>query len=204
MYFFIFSLIASPVILFASIWKLWKHDFTNPGTTISVWYLNAAFSAAAVFALFEGFYWALIGLLFPPLVLVIVLAYLSAVFQFLALFIWFPLIFGVLVFMVAFAFRKTRPLAWSLAFALFLAVSIPAGEATSREQMCRSAQELGVTEFKRSTLFWSIRNHDLFSGPAHASFTKDDQFYNWSYHLMAFVNVTGGRGAESRGELTRC
>lgn len=95
---------------------------------------------------------------------------------------------GTLVFCLA-----MRPLrTWALVIALLAGLGAAAfvGERVSKAAMCQQAAALGITEFRRNTLLWSLANTPReFQFEIHALATTGKGRLGWSYREMAWYAV---------------
>jgi hypothetical protein len=145
-------------------------------------------------ALFFGFITAqplgaLVAALIPPLMLFVLHdwvqfdLYLSQIAQ-----VAVPC--GLVVFTVFMAFPRLR--LWSIAPALLacLVAGIVVGERVSKREMCLKAKAIGIAEFSRNTLMWSLRNAPQESPmEIHAAAKVGDRRLGWSYRTMGWYGI---------------
>lgn len=97
---------------------------------------------------------------------------------------------GLLVLVAFLAVPRLR--VWSVApsFLAMLATAIVVGEGVSQRAMCAKAEALGITEFKRNSLLWSLFNAPReFQFEVHAKAEMAGRRLAWSYREMDWYDV---------------
>jgi hypothetical protein len=130
-------------------------------------------------------------------------------------FLWFDLFLsqimpvavtaGLVVFALCLAVRRVRR--WSLVPALlaFLTAGMVAGERVSQREMCRGAAAAGISEFRRNTLFWSLRNAPAdFQFDIHALAERGGRRLGWSYKTMGWYDIPPTASVEVDARLFDC
>lgn len=132
---------------------------------------------------------ALFGALSPPMELIFT-DYYSKFELFLSHVLPIAFAVGIVVFACLFLIPKFR--LWSIAPSL-LAVLIAAvfvGERVSKDAMCASAKEIGLDQFRRNTLLWSLANApEEFQFEIHAAGEIGKRRMGWSYREMHWYEI---------------
>lgn len=147
---------------------------------------------------------ALVLAMFPPLMIFNIHDYL-----------WFDLFLsqimpmaatvGLVVLVLCLAVPRVRR--WTLVPALlaFLAAGMVVGERVSQREMCRAAAAAGISEFRRNTLLWSLRNAPReFQVAVHALADSGGQRRGWSYHRMGWYDIPATATVEVDARLFDC
>lgn len=154
----------------------WRGRFAAIAIQLSV--------VAFAFGLLQGGLWALTGALFPP-ILGIVFDYYAKFGKFLALVYPAAALSGGVVLMVCLAVPQWR--LWCLAPTLLaaMAAALLMGERISQKAMCETAVAMGIKEFRRNSLRWSLANTpEEFQFDIHANAKLGDRWLGWSYREM--------------------
>ncbi len=81
---------------------------------------------------------------------------------------------------------------WCLAPGLIacLVAGLVVGERVSQREMCRTAEAAGIADFRRHTLFWSLRNTPYeFQFEIHAIAKLGAKRLGWSYYEMGWYEI---------------
>ena len=86
-----------------------------------------------------------------------------------------------------------------------LLAGIVAGERISRQAMCSAAEAIGIVEFRRNTLLWSLMNTPRdFQFEIHARAEKDGRRLGWSYREMDWYEIPAEAWAEVDAPVFDC
>jgi len=162
---------------------------------------------AATLSILRGrFFDAVIGALFPP----VLLLELANLYRFQS-FLLEPLVWSfcasLFFFIPLFLTRNIlRHLSLFLSFCVFMVVFLAMAERNSRSAMIAGAKEIGASTFERHSFLWSLRNAPReFQFEVHALARVKGQSFIWSYREQKFVFINPTIWAETspRAEIIR-
>lgn len=149
---------------------------------------------------------ALLWLIFAPLGWLI--AFGNAVIDqslFAVSFLPIPALVALVVFWLLFRRPTTRIYSFGISLlVLFLGAHVSA-EIVSRTAMCRQAEQHGMTDFKRNTFIWSLRNTpDEFQFEIHAIARLGDRRFGWSYREMDWYELQPDTWGKVNADVFNC